>query len=352
MRKVICFVAILSLIFSGCSDMTVSDQIPRTFSSQQNVVLEDDINGLFISDSNGFLKFLDFETMQTVYICPKPNCSHNDEQCTSFGLSDCPCYYQGKLYYFVRGKEYNKESRKYDDTLTAYVSNADGTNRIKLDYIVGFADFGIRKVLSEGIIYLTLADTTKAGDQAGYTSSDYMTHFIYSFDISSCKFEQLMQIGDTGFKTASAIVGMMNDDIYINYKSGVTSEEEESSAVQYACYNVTNNTWTNLDMNIICISEGHMLCRDDENMVVFHSNGEYLTVEDYAFNLFDHYGVYNGYLISPYVEYAVDVHNGKRYTLNLPNGIVYTAYNGKFIVNDNERYEKYEQNDIIGAELA
>ena len=60
MRKVICFFAILSLIFSGCSDMTVSDQIPRTFSSQQNVVLEDDINGLFISDSNGFLKFLDF----------------------------------------------------------------------------------------------------------------------------------------------------------------------------------------------------------------------------------------------------------------------------------------------------
>lgn len=77
---------------------------------------------------NGYLYFVDKETMQSTILCGKPECSHQDQNCNAYlGNISHITYYDGKLYY-AAGQEQGIPGVD-EGVWNLYTMNADGTRK-------------------------------------------------------------------------------------------------------------------------------------------------------------------------------------------------------------------------------
>lgn len=151
-------------------------------------------NGIYYSTGN-YLYFYDFETLQHIYLCNKPNCKHADElnqeigqECNaylenaSFGgiLSPAPMiYYEGYLYMVQSVLDFQTGKSSGDDIVRV---NPDGSNRTSIIHTDGLFHFFF---LHKGNLY--------------YVSSDKL--YRYSLDGNSEPEELLVgQLSSFGFQ--------------------------------------------------------------------------------------------------------------------------------------------------------
>ena len=98
-----------AILLTSCGANDSYDDTTRVVTTYKNIY---DI-GEFATNSAGGLFFGDFDTLETVYVCSKPNCTHSDETCSAYGFNIAPTtpfvYHGDNLYWFTLEHIYNDD---------------------------------------------------------------------------------------------------------------------------------------------------------------------------------------------------------------------------------------------------
>ena len=121
------FLLIMTLIFSACGAK------PERNSDIIRVSGFDSIyhDGMLYTDQNGALKFLDFDTLGSIYVCSKPNCTHrpSESKCSAYGMSLYPFIYGDHIYFF-EDYTYHDDEGKIECGISLNRAEKDGTGRV------------------------------------------------------------------------------------------------------------------------------------------------------------------------------------------------------------------------------
>lgn len=122
MKKLVSFILVCviscSLVLTGCGDDTSKETTNKIGEFDKTRVITD--KGVFCNNENGFLKFYDYNSHKSAFLCNKPDCNHTDEkECYAYTNEEIFGVYNDKIYIF-------------DTDFKLSVRNLDGSNYSKL----------------------------------------------------------------------------------------------------------------------------------------------------------------------------------------------------------------------------
>lgn len=122
MKKLVSFFLVCviscSLVLTGCGDDTSKETTNKIGEFDKTQVITD--KGVFFNNENGFLKFYDYNSHKSAFLCNKPDCNHTDEkECYAYTNDEIFGVYNDKIYIF-------------DMDFKLSVRNLDGSNSSKL----------------------------------------------------------------------------------------------------------------------------------------------------------------------------------------------------------------------------
>lgn len=122
MKKLVSFFLVCviscSLVLTGCEDDTSKETTNKIGEFDKTQVITD--KGVFFNNENGFLKFYDYNSHKSAFLCNKPDCNHTDEkECYAYTNDEIFGVYNDKIYIF-------------DMDFKLSVRNLDGSNSSKL----------------------------------------------------------------------------------------------------------------------------------------------------------------------------------------------------------------------------
>ncbi len=112
MKKILAFAALTALaivLLAGCNSESSEPDRAAIFS--RSSVASD--KGIYYRDERAYLKFFDYESGKNVYLCNKPECTHEEEDCYANCGSGLMAYYGDELY-IVDTAECRLSKRKAD----------------------------------------------------------------------------------------------------------------------------------------------------------------------------------------------------------------------------------------------
>ncbi len=183
MKRVIriCIVMLVVLLCTSCSKN--AGEAPTYFRTISPDIIAYK-SGMIYKDymDDGTVKYADFDTLNTVPICPKPNCTHTSEsECSAKGINGSIIIYGEKLCWF------ESEMHMVDDVYTVssqlICADPDGTNRITIARLEG--------VESEYVAYIKDNKIYFGARKRGYDlhgSTNYDRNFLYCYDMTSKEF--------------------------------------------------------------------------------------------------------------------------------------------------------------------
>lgn len=122
MKKLVSFILVCviscSLVLTGCGDDTSKETTNKIEKFDKTRVITD--KGVFYNNENGFLKFYDYNSHKSAFLCNKPDCNHTDEkECYAYTNEEIFGVYNDKIYIF-------------DMDFKLSVRNLDGSNSSEL----------------------------------------------------------------------------------------------------------------------------------------------------------------------------------------------------------------------------
>ncbi len=348
MKHITAFILALALLLTGCSAKPSSDT-SRVISGYGNLCN----NGELYADSSGRLNFCDFESLQSVILCSRPNCTHNDpEECSAFGLGNAPMLYGDKLYAMTVTRDYSDGAWiKSTEILSA---NTDGTGRVTKKTITDRSPIaGSITLLMGNRIYFALQKTHL--DEMG-NSDGYAEIYLCSYDFSSGEYAEISKAVE-GYSSGLTVIGEYNGRVYYN-----TSHAEEKIPWQnfadpnfdlsalliyhsYA-YDPESGEISEIDEYPIYAGGGVLIVATDASSLersLIRTDG---TRTDISY-LTDFDGAVNGYIFSRSHLLAVEISSGKRFELLCGEDDTVRDYSdGKYIIMRN----KFEDESIVGRE--
>lgn len=143
MKKIISLSAAAVMMFSlaGCNDDSTAEGAADWRLVTVGDTIEREKNGMFITDTNNALSFLDFSTMEQAPVCDDPTCKHEVGSCNSYGKNNLPFLYDDKLHYFKVTDYYQEGEEFYVDT-QLWQSDINGANEKQVAEFKGF-DFSV-----------------------------------------------------------------------------------------------------------------------------------------------------------------------------------------------------------------
>lgn len=353
MKKTI--IAIISALFllSGCGGKAVGG-------SEGNRVISWFTNvgggGELYSDSRGRLHFYDFSSMTDVYICPNPNCTHNDpKSCSSYGMDGCPILYGDNIYFFENSIERTDNGAVCNSEL--FKANTDGTSRVKMAELEGLS-VGSMILLLDGKIYFCpeKREFTDTGN-----STNHGTVYLYSYDFSENRFTELKKIVE-GYSCNTWIFGEFGGDIYLNYSYSeneydytiLFDENAESPfTIKNAKFSLESGEIEELDYTIDYISGGYLFTStDSKSMTITHPDGKETTAAQ-----FGDVSVLNGYVFDRMSLSAYEISTGKSFKLKTNDKMAevidfnYGEYILRKYTDDGRVYSKVAEADLIEDEV-
>ena len=224
MKKIFALVLAALLLLTACDGDMKADKehfsgyetayrSPRRTSRTLNGIFYDDEN----EDPNGLTArrvwFFDFDSMQSVILCMRPNCPHTDpETCTAFGIdlwSGYPQIINNKLYFFSENREWGENGEVLVST-DVYRAAPDGSSRVKVDTIDNLV---IRDLVTKGSTAYFIAAEVEYEDYTG-VSTGYTKVYICSYDYEKEKFTNLGELAE-GYDAGASVFGEYRGGLYI-----------------------------------------------------------------------------------------------------------------------------------------
>jgi hypothetical protein len=219
--KKLCTILLIAFILTACGGENHDDGALRIFQRSDRAEGEDGLYSIeFFMGNVWRVHFTDFNTLVTVPVCPKPNCTHKDENCSAVLRLSGLCvprifYYNGSLYYAEITLDLLLDEIELQGTFSygtnIFKMDAAGSNRTLAAMLGG--KFMKREgfVIMGGKLYF-IASEEHINDGTGESE-----HYLYTFNFRSNKFEEIAHIG---IAEDVYLGGMFNGDIYANVDSG------------------------------------------------------------------------------------------------------------------------------------
>ena len=359
MRRISVLSALLAAaILSGCS------KTAGTFENEVRIIVSgfDNVcnNGELYTDNKGRLNFTDFETMQSVIVCSKPNCTHSDEgECSAFGMDNFTIMYEDKLYFFDTEVIYENDDVREDTTI--YKADLDGTNRTALYTIKGYNVETARILVAEDTAYFTVRNVKWSEDKT--TKSGREILWLASYKISENKFLMLEKLCE-GYSTGIYMYGLWKGGVYFAQTSseeqwdwdpedpsGLNREWDERECV----YNIAEKTVSEYELpEPFCVECGYYIHQKDGGLAVLTEDGNEKFIANFSAHPYNK--IVNGKIFDVPNGLCVDLETGSVITLKSVDGLTQefipaAFFDGNYIfknyTNDGRGYIKIPENELF-----
>lgn len=335
-KFVIVLLTLVLVLLSSCKETSTSNK-DYLASATQSIY----DNGMFyFGFSDACLHFLDFESVIDLPVCARPNCSHNDDSCSSKGFTSTPIIYHGKsLYWFVNEIVWSDSGREAINKCTIYKCDRDGTNRMKLGELPkDIAVSNVRMVLSGDIVYFIGGNECPTADRMGEKAK----WSLYSYNLGTKELSEVILIGEQ-YNSSAAIDGMYNGRLYMVYQGFdervSTSDltfDDYSKVRKFIYYDFNDQAIHNAEYERLCISEGYFVSIAPNGVRITTPDGTSSIAEKFEPIELNMYSVMNDMLICLANCTAYDPKTEKYYTLK--SGYQPIAYmDGKYIVSSRSK---------------
>lgn len=286
-------------------------------------------DGMFMVVNN-LLCFLDFDTMESLPVCYKPNCTHlNENECPAVKQSPFNTFfvYCDKLYSFESHYEYSQTEKPIVST-RLYVSDVSGANRREVARLDGYLiNYGI--YVKDGIAYFPATKVTF--DDNGIESNYYIEHF-YSFNLSNDGFSEIKCVTE-GYNTHLSIIGCFDNKLVLEYREG-TEKQEISGEKKYLFYCFESNEFEPFSKTVMRVQKEYLIYKESDELIVIQSiyHDEPLYISDHRIvnSEWGAYSVFDGKLILSGDGIAYDMETGEVYLTQL--GTIIAYHNAEYIV--------------------
>ncbi len=179
------------------------------------------LNGALFTGNNGvqLLYFLDFDTMQSAPVCPRPNCKHdNPDECQALGMGNHPIEYGGNIYYFADGSGWGDDGKLAVWT-ELWRCAIDGSGKMKLKTLdnISVTAYGNVATVGQKLYFIGVENEL---DDAGTTGFSKYKLICYDFDKN--EIAELCDLNE-GYNSSCDIKGEFDGAFFI---LGSGSEEE------------------------------------------------------------------------------------------------------------------------------
>lgn len=329
-------ISILLLLFVSCVATNYDKTVYFGYISPDQIAYE---NGQIFIDygKSQVVKFADFDSLITVPICPKPNCSHtNESECSALGINGTIFVYNDSLCWLSSEIGYDGVGNLTDNTIL-YMSNADGTHRKQIAVLEGYRVSGGAFVYGEKVYFCATDVIYESG-----RSTEYALEYLYTYDFGEKRFEQVEYLAE-GYNSGANIRGSFGDALFMIYQgtSEMNLKEDYDEHRKFAIYNLESNKLDVLDEYTVNASEDCLICFNDDGVVfVRRLNGEeiYIYSDRIIAQTANDYKIINDKLFSSFYGAAYDLKTGTEYDLS-GLGVVIAYYNGKYILKNNSTGE-------------
>lgn len=209
MKKLVSFILVCviscSLVLTGCGDDTSKETTNKIGKFDKTRVITD--KGVFYNNENGFLKFYDYNSHKSAFLCNKPDCNHTDDkECYAYTNDEIFGVYNDKIYIFdmdfklsVRNldgsnssklmtycKKYNSSSDSYALPFNCFAIN----NKLYVEYYAKVLDSKTGNEKKKAILScINLEDNTEKiiseKDNSQYGFISILDNYLYFVDYSS-----------------------------------------------------------------------------------------------------------------------------------------------------------------------
>ncbi len=352
----------LLLALSGCGLAPKAGETSIYYDGVLNIYND----GEFFTNYCGQLCYIDFTTMQSAYVCSKPNCKHdNPDDCSSFGMSNHPIAYGGKLFFFTTEIARTENGAKSSSTILR--ADIDGTNREKMCILDGLTvEPYDRAVLVDSTLYFTANE--KFFDEFG-NSTTFSASYFMSYDFADNSLTNIKKLGE-GYNGGAGVFGELDGKVYLScsYLSeelpfevmmdpDAFAEASAKNSVKLSqTYNIATGAFAEVGKVPVACRNGYLVFWDGKTNKAraVSSGGREVTIS--GFGLGGLYTIANDKIFSMPDSLVYDLKTDKMHKLLYDNKYTVVHYiDGKYILRastgDSKEYISVSENELIGAEI-
>ncbi len=362
MKRTLSLILIFLLALSGCGSEPESDKTSVYYDGVLNIYN----NGEFFTNYRSQLCYIDFTTMQSAYVCPKPNCKHdNPADCSSFGMSNHPIAYGGKLFFFTNEILRTEDGAKGSSTI--WRANIDGTNREKMCTLDGLAVAQYdRAMLVGSVLYFTATEIFF--DEFG-NSTTFSAYYFMSYDFADNSLINIKKLCE-GYNGGAGVFGELDGKVYLS--CSYLSEElpfevmmdpdafaeafEKNSVKLSQTYDISTGTFSDVGKVPVTCRSGYLVFWDGktEETRVVSLGGREVTVSGFSSGGF--YIVVNDKIFSMPDGLVYDLKTNEMHKLLYDNKYTVVHYiDGEYILRastgDSKEYIAVTEKELIGSEM-
>lgn len=361
MKRILPLILILLLALSGCGSAPEAGETSTYYGGVMNIYND----GEFFTDYRNQLFYIDFTTMQSAYVCPKPNCKHDDpDDCSSFGMSNHPIVYDGRLYFFTNEISRTEDGAKSSTTVRR--ASVDGTNREKMCTMDGLTVQPYdRAVLVGSTLYFTAEE--RSFDEFG-NSTTFSSYYFMSYDFADSNLTNIKKLGE-GYNGGAGVFGELDGKVYLScfYLSEELPFEvmmdsdafaqvlEKDSVRVLQTYDISTGDFAEVGEVPVACQNGYLVFWDGETKEtrVLSSGGREVAIS--GFGLGGLYTIVNDKIFSMPDSLVYDLKTNKMHRLLYDNKYTAVHYiDGKYILRtsteDSKEYIAVTEKELIGAE--
>ena len=367
MKKMILSLAIAAVTLCSCgvNEINENDDEPcehRFIDSTYNLYN----GGRIIYDyMNSVSMFTDFETMETVPLCSRPNCTHKNNECVAKLVGEIPVVYDDKLFYLTHEEgvtEIKKGEREF------YINSKLKSISLSSSEIITVTKFHDCAPQTDGGYYLYGKDLYFIATDMGAELNAYGSYiwsnvggkqFLCSIDLENGQYKNygIIYDGDTQYEGAknsrSAFIAGGSDskiNIFYSFLPETSSVNDDTTVKDFTMLDI------DFDIDTKRFSDGDIISPSfsDDECFVGYDNKKGIMIVDYngrkkEFEVDDRddVSVVNGKLFDVKKEIWIDLDSNKEYSMGKYSGYkAITLWNGYYILAKNTSTVKLTEEEL------
>lgn len=205
-------------------------------------------NGYFylkFNENNKNIMYFDYETKKEVYLCNKPNCKHDNSDCSSYSsklAADELFYHNEALYLINSSASTTTISASFDGTInensgpstTIYKMNLDGTEKQKIFTAPSGTSMSIPLVIKDNTMYGYLEEKKVERNKSNYFNTKLIDKKLIAINMETGKHEEIKK------GMYESIIGIYDKKLVIeeiNYLKDPETLEDNTNAYINNLYN-------------------------------------------------------------------------------------------------------------------